>query len=157
MEQKEISSNHTNGNRGPGARPTANPSGEEQDRSRWVMVGVIVGGVVLLALLVGAVIFLLQPDAPTERIRDIFIIFMALISVLLGLALIVLILQLASLLNLLQNEIKPIIASTNETVNTLRGTTVFISDNLAGPVIKLNEYLAAVTSLFRFQRLIRKR
>jgi hypothetical protein len=157
MEHKGSSSNHTNGNRGSGVHPTENPSGEEQRSSRWVIVGAIVGGVVLLALMVAAVYFLLQPGTPTERIRDIFIIFTALISLLLGLALIILILQLASLLNLLQNEIKPIIASTNETVNTLRGTTVFISDNLAEPVIKLNEYLAAVTSLLRFQRLIRRK
>src|SRR5574340_998953 len=57
---------------------------------------------------------------------------------------IVLILQLAALINLLQNEIKPILDSTNDTVNNLRGTTQFLSNNLVEPVLKLNEYLAGM-------------
>jgi hypothetical protein len=56
--------------------------------------------------------------------------------------LVVLIAQLAILINLLQNEIRPILDSTTETVNTLKGTTQFLSNNLTEPVIKLNEYLA---------------
>jgi amino acid permease len=77
---------------------------------------------------------------------------MALESLLLGVALVILIIQLAILINLLQNEIKPILNSTNETVNTLRGTATFLSDNLVEPVIKLNEYLAAFKRLFDFLR-----
>jgi amino acid permease len=73
---------------------------------------------------------------------------MALESLLIGAALVVLIIQLASLINLLQNEVKPILKSTNETVNTLRGTTEFLSENLVEPVIKLNSYLAGLKKLF---------
>jgi hypothetical protein len=69
---------------------------------------------VLLVVLVLAVIFLLNPSTPTEKIRDVFIIFMALESLVLGVALVILIVQLARLINLLQNELKPIIGSTNE-------------------------------------------
>jgi len=60
------------------------------------------------------------------------------------------------LINLLQNEIKPILDSTNETVSNLRGTTVFLSDNLVGPVIKLNEYLAGITQFIQVIGLMRK-
>jgi hypothetical protein len=77
---------------------------------------------------------------------------MALESLVIGLVLIILVVQLARLINLLQNEIKPILDSTNETVNTLRGTTTFMSDNLVEPVIKLNEYLAGFQ---KFMKLIR--
>ena len=80
--------------------------------------------------------------------RDIFIIFLALESLVIGAALVVLIIQLASLINLLQNEVKPILKSTNETVNTLRGTSAFLSENLVEPVIKLNSYLAGLKKLF---------
>ena len=62
--------------------------------------------------------------------------------------LLALIIQLASLINLLQNEVKPILKSTNETVNTLRGTSEFLSENLVEPVIKLNSYLAGLKKLF---------
>ena len=112
---------------------------------------------ILLVLIGVAVYFLVQPSTDTARIRDIFIIFMALESLLLGAVLIILIVQIARLTNLLQNEIKPILESTNETVSTLRGTTNFLSDNLVQPVIKLNEYLAAVTQLVALIGLSRRR
>ena len=91
-----------------------------------------------------AVVGLLNPQTDTARIRDVFIIFMAFESLVIGVALVILILQIASLMNLLQNEIKPILDATNETVHTLRGTTTFISENIAEPVIKLNASLAGL-------------
>jgi hypothetical protein len=77
---------------------------------------------------------------------------MALESLVIGLALIILIVQMATLINLLQNEVKPILNSTNETVNTLRGTASFLSDNLVEPVLKLNEYLAGLKKLIDLVR-----
>ena len=81
------------------------------------------------------------------RVRDIFIILMALQSLLIGVVLLILIYQLTRLINLLQNEIKPILDSTNETASTLKGTARFLSDHLAEPVMKLNEYLAGIQKL----------
>src|SRR5574340_1193757 len=106
----------------------------------------IILAVVFLVVIVAGGIFLLAaaPEGTTAKVRDIFIIVMALESLVLGVGLIVLILQLAALINLLQNEIKPILDSTNDTVNNLRGTTQFLSNNLVEPVIKLNEYLAGM-------------
>ncbi len=110
-------------------------------------------GLVVLAILILtglAVYFLYQPETPTNKIRDIFIIFMAVQSLVIGFTLVILIIQLARLINLLQNEIKPILDSTNDSMNTLRGTIAFISDNLAEPVIKVNETLAAFKQLGDF-------
>jgi hypothetical protein len=101
----------------------------------------------LIAGFVVAVIGLLQPATPTGKIRDIFIIFMALETLLIGFVLVILIIQLARLINLLQNEIKPILDSTNETVSTLRGTATFLSENLTDPLVKLNSYVAALNKL----------
>jgi hypothetical protein len=61
--------------------------------------------------------------------------------------LILLVIQVARLTNLLQNEIKPVLESINETVNTLRGTTSFLSDNLVEPVMKMGEYSAALSQV----------
>jgi hypothetical protein len=106
---------------------------------------IIIGVVVLLVLLgIAAIWFLLQPTTPTNKIRDVFIIIVAIESGVIGVALVVLIVQLAALINLLQNEVKPILLATNETVNTLRGTTEFLSENVVEPVIKLNGYLAGL-------------
>jgi hypothetical protein len=123
------------------------PSGApaKQKAKTWP---IIVGALVLLALVVGFVILMMATGSENVgKIRDIFIIFMALESLIIGIVLVILIIQLAVLINLIQNEIKPILQATNETVSTLKGTTAFISDNLAEPVIKLNEYMAGLSKL----------
>jgi hypothetical protein len=124
---------------------------------RRAMVWVIIVFVLLVVLTILSIVFLMnQPYGQVARIRDIFIIFLAIQSLLIGLALVILMIQLARLINLLQNEIKPILDSTNETVSNLRGTTTFLSDSLVGPVIKLNEYMAGITQLLMTVGLVRK-
>lgn len=114
-------------------------------------------GVILLLVLLGvAIYFLLQPATPTDKIRDVFIIIVALESLLIGVALIVMIVQLASLINLLQNEVKPILHATNETVNTLRGTAEFLGESVVEPVIKLNGYLAGMYRMLELMGIRKK-
>ena len=117
-------------------------------KQRWIVAGIIAGAIVIVTAVVVAVYFLAKSPGTAANVRDIFIIFMALESLVIGAALVVLMLQLASLINLLQNEVKPILKSTNETVNTLRGTSEFLSENLVEPVIKLNSYLAGLKKIF---------
>lgn len=117
---------------------------EQEKKQKQIIAGTVAGIIVLLGLLGWAIFALLQPDAPTDKIRDIFIIIVALESLVIGVALIVLIVQLASLINLLQNEVRPILNATSETVNTLRGTAEFLGENMVEPVIKLNGYLAGL-------------
>jgi hypothetical protein len=130
---------------------------EEKAGSRKMMIGAIIAVIVLLVVIVGGVWLLALPSTDTARIRDIFIIFMAIVSLLIGLTLVILIVQIARLINLLQNEIKPILDSTNETVSNLRGTTAFLSDNLVEPVIKMNEYLAGLSQGLKVLSLTRRR
>ena len=117
---------------------------EQERQMKRIMTGVGVGAVVLILLLGLAVFYLLQPATPTDKIRDVFIIVVALESLVIGVALIVLVMQLASLINLLQNEGRPILIATNETVSTLRGTVEFLGENVVEPVVKLNGYLAGL-------------
>ncbi len=119
------------------------PEGLTPKQKLWIAVGVIVG-LVILGLLIVAVVYLVNTPSQAATWRDIFIIFMALESFVIGIALIILITQLAVLTNLLKHEIQPILESTSETVNTVRGTAMFVSDNLAEPIIKLNSYVAAL-------------
>ena len=120
-----------------------------------VIIFLVIGVIVFMALIIGSIIILLQPTTDTAKVRDVFIIFMGLQSLFLGLTLIILIIQLARLINLLQNEIAPILESTNETVNTLRGMSEFLSDNLVEPVIKMNEHAAGITQALRIIGLVR--
>ena len=117
------------------------------DGSTRTRVLAVIGVLLILALIVGvvfAVIAMARNPAQTETIRDIVIIFMAVEALVIGLVLILLIIQIARLTDLLRNEIKPILSSTNETLGTLRGTTRFLSDNLVKPVVKVNSSMAAV-------------
>lgn len=129
---------------------------EAERKQKTILATVIAGVVVFLALLGVAIYFLLQPATPTDKIRDIFIIVVALESLVIGVALIVLVMQLASLINLLQNEVRPILQATNETVNTLRGTAEFLGENMVEPVIKLNGYLAGLTRMIELMGLKKK-
>lgn len=129
------------------------PTPEETKQQKAAIIGISIGLLVIVGGLIAFAVFLLTGEnQTTARIRDVFIIFMALESLVIGLALVILVVQLARLINLLQNEIKPILDSTNETVSTLRGTTQFLSDNLAEPVIKLNEYFAGLQSFIKILR-----
>ncbi len=107
-------------------------------------LAIIITAVVLVIAGVVAAIVLLFRAGPslTGQIRDVFIILLAFVSLIIGAALVILAIQLAVLTNLIQHEIKPILDATSQTINTLKGTTTFLSDNLVQPVIKLNEYLA---------------
>ncbi len=128
---------------------------ETEQSQKYIIIGIIVGVLLLLGL-IGSVLYLLQPTSPTDKIRDIFIIIVALESFVIGVALIVLIVQLASLINLLQNEVKPILHATNETVNTLRGTAEFLGENVVEPVIKLNGYLAGMNRMLELMGIRKK-
>lgn len=147
MENEEIFIEETTATMEP-PPPVPELSPEELRRQR-ITIAVIIFVVFLfvLATLV-SIYYLSLPTTDTENIRDIFIIFLSLEFLVLGLTMMILIVQLSTLINLLQNEIKPIIESTNETANTLRGTAMFISENLTEPVITLNEYLSALRQFF---------
>lgn len=133
----------------PPALPTSQDVDKEAERrNRQMTITIAISLLVFIALIALSVFGLTRDASLTENIRDIFIIFLALESLIIGVALVILIIQLASLINLLQNEIKPILDATNETIATLRGTTTFLSENLVDPVVELSSYLAG------FQRLM---
>jgi hypothetical protein len=132
---------------------------ESERQQRVIAAWAIVAVVSLVALVVTAIYFLVRPQTDpvlVSRIRDIFLIFMALESLLIGVAMIVLIVQVASLINLLQNEVRPILQATNETVSTLRGTAEFLGENVVQPVIKLNGYMAGLQRVLELMGIKRK-
>lgn len=125
---------------------------EKSDGHRTLIIVLVL---VLLVVIAGIVFLATQSPIVTQHVRDIFIILLALQMFVIGVALIVLIIQLATLTNLLQNEVKPILHSTTDTVNTLKGTVKFLSDNMTEPVIKLNSSIASLNKLlglFKFKK-----
>ncbi len=140
----------------PPAPPAQPEQGLTPEQWRLVIIG-IVGLVLFIVLMGAAVYFMVRNPESTTVIRDIFIIFMALESLVIGVALIILMIQLARLTNVLQHEIKPILENTNETVNTVRGTAIFVSENIVDPVMKLNGYIAALSKFFELFNVITKK
>ncbi len=132
----------------PPALPAPETKAEEPEKksSVWLIIGVVV----LLLVMIGLVIFLFSQDvSTTSKIRDVFLIFLALQTFVIGTVLIILVVQISLLINLVRNEIKPVIESTDKTVKTLRGTATFLSDNLSSPVIKANTFFAATRKFFQ--------
>lgn len=128
-------------------RDQPKPDQEAAPEASRSTIWLVLGAILLVALVVGlvfAVIAMVRNPQQTETIRDIVIIFVAVEALLIGLALIVLVMQIARLTDLLRNEIGPILESTNETLGNLRGTSRFLSENMVKPVIKANSSLAAV-------------
>jgi amino acid permease len=131
----------------------------QERQTRVVIISISATAVLVLALLITAIYFLLRPETPADmvgKIRDVFIIVVGLETLIIGSALVILLIQLASLINLLQNEVRPILQATNETVNTLRGTAEFLGENLVEPVIKLNSYLASIQRVLELMGLKHK-
>ncbi len=118
-------------------------------------VMILIASVVIL-LFIGLILFaiwLAQTQATTiAAVRDILIIALALESCLFGIVLMLLLVMVMRLVNMLEFEIKPILEKTNETVSTLKGTTVFVSENVVKPVTKFKVQAAgfrqAVKTLF---------
>jgi hypothetical protein len=141
-------------------QPTSQEQAHEEESKKerawyfWPVVGLVALVAVFVVGLVGALVVALVTDPDDAAnwvgiIRDVFIIVLAMEGMLMGIALIVLILQLAALVNVLQNEIKPIVDNANETVTTVRGTTQFVSQNVVAPVIKFGALTAGVGAVLR--------
>ena len=128
---------------------------EEESLSSSAKVGLVVGGIVLLALIIGGVIFLLNSEK-TPVIRDIFIIALGLELFIIGVTTVLLIFQTSKLINMFQHEIKPVLDMANETMSTIRGTAIFMSDTLVEPVIKFNSTIASIKKALEMLKNITK-
>ena len=109
-------------------------------------------GVIMLLLVAGLVLFgmflLRNPDL-TRTLRDLVIIVLALEMLVMGIAIIVVTVQLARLQHLIRHEIKPILEQASDTIVALRSIARLVSDNVAAPVVKLGGTLAGAVRLLR--------
>ena len=124
----------------------------------------VLGGLVaafLLSVVIAVVLGIVLGDTNSVAdtvaiIRDLFIILLAVQGMLIGVALIVLILQIAAIINLVENELKPVAHSVQETANTVKGTAEFLSENVASPVIESQAWLSGIATVVREATSLRK-
>lgn len=134
-----------------------NPSASQTDEDRGslkntVIIIVIAIIVMTVGLIVGGVLLVRSSTDPAtasgvQMVRDMFIILLALELLIIGAAFTALLLQFARFINLLSNEIDPILKTTSDTVNTVRGTAVFINQNLMDPLIKTSSVMTGMRRL----------
>jgi hypothetical protein len=111
------------------------------------MIGMIIGVVVFMINVIIIVVVLYNNPGPTAVIRDIFLIALSFVSFLIGILMLVLVFQVQSLIVLIRNEIKPMLTNANQTVNAVRGTASFVSDNLVRPTIGVASFVTGVNAV----------
>ncbi len=134
----------------PKKRPELSPEPADKRPSSYG----IIAAIVVIAILAGISIWLFYHPDSTATLRDIFIIWLGLgifIIILLIIVLIIiityLVLKVNDLVQLVDREIKPILYTIQDTLNNVQGTTTFISDHAAKPVISTVSTVAAVRSI----------
>lgn len=127
------------------------PPEDRQPLIRKVYIALGISAVLILSgLTIWLFVWLASTQATTiEAVRDILIIVLALESCLFGIVLMILLVMVIRLVNVLEFEIKPILHKTNETVGTIRGTTVFVSDNVVKPMTKVSAKAAGISATLR--------
>ncbi len=82
-------------------------------------------------------------------VRDVAILLLALESLVLGILLAVMLVQLRRLVKLLREEIAPILDSANDTAKTVHGTAGLVSRTIVEPVVKVSSYAAGTRQALR--------
>ncbi len=102
-------------------------------------------GVAVVLLLVGlAVYFLASNPVRAQVVRDLFIILIAVEVLAVGVLLSILIWQIYQLVQMLREEILPILESTQEAASTVKGTASFVGEHVVSPIAKASGYLAGL-------------
>ena len=125
-------------------------SAREHRQRRLILWGVIGASVLIIVLLFLATWWGVQPQnqAYTRGLRDVALIFLAFLSIVIGALMVALLYQVTMLTLLMRDEVKPMLESIQDTMNTVRGTTAFMSDNIVEPTIKAASALAGVRRIF---------
>lgn len=84
-----------------------------------------------------------------EVVRDYSIIFLALSTIVTQIILVLLLLEIRTLSKMLRENIYPILQSADETARTVRGTSVFVTDNVVTPVVRISSIAAGVSQALR--------
>lgn len=139
------------------ARPELAPAPFDK---RPLIYGAIVAGVFFLVAILIAIWLYNNPEA-AQVIRDIFIIYIGVgifvlipLVIILTVVLIYLALKLNDLTLMVHRELIPMLTNIQTTLNNIKGTTTFLSDQAVKPVITTASSVAAVKGIVRslFQR-----
>ena len=127
-------------------QPITMTEAERQMRRRMVLIGIGIAVIAVLILLSFAVMI---AAGVIDEVRDVLIILLATESLIIGGVTLFLLYQMIMLVTLLREDLIPLIQSAQETVNSARGTTVYVSRKIVVPSAK------AATTVARLQAMTR--
>jgi hypothetical protein len=84
-----------------------------------------------------------------QSARDLAIVCLAVAAFLVTLLLAAVVVLLWRLIRVLQREIRPVLTNLQQTANTVRGTTEFVSDSFVSPLIRLSSFFSGVGGTFK--------
>ena len=84
-----------------------------------------------------------------QYIRNIFMIVLSFEGILIIGAIAVLIVQITRLVNMLKRDVKPVLTTAQETVNTAKGTVEFVGDNTVRPIIRASAFMSGLGVVIR--------
>ena len=123
-------------------QPITMTDAERQMRRRMVLIGI---GIAVIAVLILLGFAIMIAAGVIDEVRDIVIILLAVESLVIGGVTLFLLYQIIMLLTLIREELIPLIQSAQDTVNSARGTTVYVSRKIVVPSAK------AATTVARLQ------
>src|SRR3974377_594193 len=127
-------------------QPVTMTDAERQMRRRMMLIGI---GIAVIAVLILLAFAVLIAAGVIGVVRDVVIILLATESLIIGGVTLFLLYQVIMLVTLLREELIPLIQSAQETVNSARGTTVYVSRQIVVPTAK------AATTMARLQAMAR--
>lgn len=104
------------------------------------------GVVLLLALCGGGSYFLVSRNLADDT-RDFLLILLAVQSLVIGAFLLLTLWQIYSLVQLLRQEVIPLLNTTKETVDQVKNTTTFVGQSVAGPIITLRSAISGAKAM----------
>ena len=135
------------------------PPAETEKKSKWTIQRVvflsagILGAVIAIIFVVGLLLaFSGQLEVTALRIqyiRNIFMVVLGFEGILIIGSIAVLIVQITRLFNMLKRDVKPVLTTAQETVNTAKGTVEFVGDNAVRPIIRASAFMSGVGVVLR--------
>jgi hypothetical protein len=122
-------------------------SADRKSKRTLTWIGII-AAVVVLVIIIGFVLMI--QAGVTGTVRDVIIIILALESLIVGTLMVVLVIQVIALVKMMREEIKPLLESAQDTLESARGTTTFVSKKVITPAISIASTAAGIKRVAEF-------
>ena len=138
----------------PGPTQEEKPADLSSSRKPAIIAAVV--AIVILAVLIAIGVLLFNNPPAAAVLRDIFIIFLGIQTMIIGLFVIALLvalfyvaLKVYGFVQFIQTEVSPILDSADDTVRTVQSRAVFISDAAVKPIVEIMAQVSAIRQMIR--------